>query len=131
MDSATPRRRAMAIGIAASLGTGVVSAVFSALFGFHLGLLAVAAFGGWIIGNSVQSAGNSRRQVAAVLAVMAWLVGSILEFVISQVLLPAAATPLAERLSIGGYIDNTVGAFDVVQAAAIAILVIVAWRSAR
>jgi hypothetical protein len=131
MDSATPRRRAMAIGIAAALGTGVVWAVFSALFGFHLGLLAVAAFGGWIIGSSVQPAGNSRRRLAAVLAIMAWLVGSVLDFVISQALLPAAATPLAARLSIGGYIDNTVGAFDIVQVAAIAILVIVAWRSAR
>jgi hypothetical protein len=131
MNSATPRRRARAIGIAAALGTGVVWAVFSALFGFHLGLLAVAAFGGWIIGSSVQPTGKARRQLAALLAAVAWLVGSVGDFVISQALLPAAATPLDARLSIGGYVDNTVGTFDVVQAAAIAILVIVAWRSAR
>lgn len=131
MDSATSRRRAMSIGIAAALGTAVVWAVLSAVLGFHLGLLVVAAFGGWIIGSSVQSTGELRRRLATTLAVIAWLVGSILDFVLSQVLLPAATKPLSERLSITGYVDYTVGTFDIVQAAAVAILVIVAWRSAR
>ena len=65
------------------------------------------------------------------LALLAWLIGSVLDFVISQLLLPEASTPLAERLAISQYFDYLAGTFDIIAALAIAVLVFVAWRSAR
>ena len=131
MESPTRRGRALAFGMAAALTTGVAWAVLSAVLGFHLGLLVVAAFGGWLIGSSVREAGNRAQLWAIVFALFAWLVGSVLDFVISQLLLPESAVAPAERLALARYFDYLAGTFDVIQALAIAILVLVAWRSAR
>jgi hypothetical protein len=106
-------------------------ALLSALLDLHVGLIVVAAFGGWLIGSTVRSAGPRARAWAILLALSAWLVGSVLEFVIAQLLLPAASTPAAERLTIAGYFDYLGGTFDIIAALAIALLVFVAWRSAR
>jgi hypothetical protein len=123
--------RPIATAIFAAVVTGLFRAVLSAWVGLYFGLLVVAAFGGWIIGTALQTAGPRRRALAAVLGVFAWLVGSVLDFVFSQVILPNATTPLAERLAPGAYLAYASATFDLVQVGAIAILVVVAWRSAR
>ena len=123
--------RPLALATGVALATSVVWAVLSAVFNFHLGLLVVAAFGGWIIGSTLQPAGPHRRIVAVVVAAATWLVASIIDFTLSQTSLPDAATPLGARLSADRYLDYTAATFDVISAAAIAILVVVAWRSAR
>jgi hypothetical protein len=66
-----------------------------------------------------------------VLAVVAAVIGSVGDYLLSQLLLPQASTPLTERLSISGYLDYLSGTFDIVDVLAIAVLVVVAWRSAR
>jgi hypothetical protein len=132
MEAPTRRRaRALALGSAAALGTGGVWALLAAVLGLHIGLIVVAAFGGWLIGSAVRSSGPRAQAWAIVLALSAWLVGSVLEFVIAQLLLPAASTPPGQRLTISGYLDYLGGTFDVIEALAIALLVFVAWRSAR
>jgi hypothetical protein len=132
MEAPTRRRgRALALGLAAALGTGLAWALLSAVLGLHIGLVVVAAFGGWLIGGSVRSSGPGAQAWAIGLALLAWLVGSVLEFVIAQLLLPAASTPPAARLTISGYLDYLAGTFDIIAALAIALLVFVAWRSAR
>jgi predicted permease len=123
--------RPIAYGVVAALATGAVWALLSAALGFHLGLLVLAAFGGWIIGSAVKSAGPKRRALAAILGAVAWFVGSVLDFVVSQAILPGAATSLATRVTAGAYLDYTSAQFDIIQIAAIAILVVVSWRSAR
>jgi len=132
MEAPTRRRgRALALGLAAALGTGAAWALLSAVLGLHIGLIVVAAFGGWLIGASVRSAVPRAQAWAIGLALLAWLVGSVLEFVIAQLLLPAASSPLVERVTISGYFDYLAGTFDIIEALAIALLVLVAWRSAR
>lgn len=131
MESPTRRGRALAFGGIAALGTGVAWALLSAVLGLHVGLLVVGAFGGWLIGSSVRTAGPRSQAWAIGLALLAWLIGSVLDFVISQLLLPAASTPLAERLAISQYLDYLAGTFDIIGALAIAVLLFVAWRSAR
>jgi hypothetical protein len=131
MESPTRRGRALAFGGITALGTGALWAVLSAVFDLHLGLLVVAAFGGWLIGASVKPVGSRAQRWAIGLALVAALVGSILDFVLAQLLLPAASTPLADRLSIAAFLDYLGGTFDIIEALAVAVLVIVAWRSAR
>lgn len=123
--------RPIALGVLAALLTGVAWAVLSAVLGFHLGLLVVAAFAGWIIGTTVRTTGARRRILAAGLAAFTWLVGSVLDFALSQLVLPASTTPLGSRLTPAAYLDYASATFDIIQAASIAILVFVAWRSAR
>ena len=118
-------------GLLVALGTAVVWAFLSAVLGFHLGLLVVAAFGGWLIGASVRPTGAGAWRIAVVFAVGTWVLASILDFVFSQMLLPEAVTPLVSRLTPGAYLDYLSGTFDVIAAISIALLVIVAWRSAR
>ena len=131
MESPTRRGRALAFGTLAAVGTGAAWAVLSAVFDLHLGLLVVAAFGGWLIGSAVKPTGDRARRWAIGLAMLATVVGSVGDFVLSQALLPEASTPLIERLSLGSYIDYLSGTFDVVVALAFVVLVVVAWRSAR
>jgi hypothetical protein len=118
-------------GLLVALGTALVWAFLSAGLGFHPGLLVVAAFGGWLIGASVRPIGAGSWRIAVVLAVATWVLASILDFAFSQILLPGAVTPLASRLTPGAYLDYLSGTFDVIAAISIALLVLVAWRSAR
>src|SRR5262249_3799167 len=99
MESPTRRGRALAWGAIAAIGTGGAWAVLSAVLGLHLGLLVVAAFGGWLIGLAVRPVRGRAQRWAILLAVAAAVVGSVGDFVLSQLLLPQASTPLAERLS--------------------------------
>ncbi len=131
MESPTRRGRALAFGTLVALATGVVWAVLSAVFDLHLGLLVVAAFGGWLIGSAVKPVGGRARRWAIGLALVATVIGSVGDFVLSQALLPEATTPVLQRLSLGSYLDYLSGTFDPVVALAVVVLVIVAWRSAR
>ena len=131
MESPTRRGRALAFGAIAAIGTGVAWALLSAVFDLHLGLLVVAAFGGWLIGIAVKPVSSRARRWAIVLALAASVIGSVGDFVLSQLLLPQASTPLGQRLSISGYLDYLSGTFDIIDVLAIALLVLVAWRSAR
>jgi hypothetical protein len=131
MESPTRRGRPLAFGVVAAIGTGAAWALLSAVLDLHFGLLVVAAFGGWLIGMAVKPVGSRARRWAIALALAAALVGSIGDFVLSQLLLPQSSTPLGQRLSISSYLDYLSGTFDIIDALAIALLVLVAWRSAR
>ena len=63
-----------------------------------------------------------------------WIVGVFVAYVVSQALLPQAATPLLERLSFGRFSDYFVGLDEqirFVHAASLAAAVFMAWRGAR
>jgi len=131
MESPKRRGRVLALGAIAAIGTGAAWAALSAILDLHLGLLVVAAFGGWLIGSAVKPVGAAARRWAVVLAALAALIGLVGDFLLSQMLLPAASTPIAERLSLGAFLDYLGGTFDIIAAVAIAVMVLVAWRSAR
>jgi hypothetical protein len=131
MESPTRRGRVLARGSIAAVATGAGWAILSAALDLHLGLLVVAAFGGWLIGSAVKPIGSQAKRWAVGLAALAALLGIVGDFVLSQLLLPAASTPIADRLTVGAFLDYLGGTFDIVAALAIALLFVVAWRSAR
>lgn len=129
--AAGDRRQALRGGLAAAVAVGLAWAGLSVVLDVHLGLLVVAAVGGWIVGAAVARAALGAWPIAVASAGLAWLIGAALSYLLSQLLLPQAVTPLAERLSLAGLLDYTTQTFDLVQAVALAILLVEAWRSAR
>jgi hypothetical protein len=123
--------RPLGLALVLALATGVVWALLSALLNLHVGLIVLAAFAGWLIGSVVRPIGRHAVLSGVALAALAWLIGSVLDFTLSQLLLPEAATGLAERLTVDGYLAYASATFDIVELAAIALLAIAAWRSAR
>jgi len=134
--------RGVAFGILAAIATAVVYGVFAEVLGFTLGLIVVGFVGGWLIGNGlaygVWSGGEHEtnralRWTAVALAVVGWVGALVLAFVISQALLPQAATPLSERVTVGGFVDYFFG-LDIVRfihVISLALMASMAWRGAR
>jgi hypothetical protein len=131
------------LGALAGLGMAVLYAVAAEVLGLTFGLLAVGFFGGWAIGGAVSYgawSGQAHVRVrslqigAAVIAVLAWLVGLFLAYVVSQALLPSASTSLFERVSLSGFAEYLGGTFDFVRLVHLVSLVAavyMGWRGAR
>ena len=131
------------LGAIAALATAFVYAFAAEILNFTFGLLFVALFGGWAIGTLVGHgawAGRPHVEVrsvqigAAIIGALAWLLALILAYVVSQAVLPSAATPFMDRVSLSGFVDYFAGMFDFVQVihlVALANVAFLAWRSAR
>jgi len=131
------------LGAGAALAMAVLYAVAAEVLGLTFGLLAVGFFGGWLIGEAVSYgawSGQPHLRVralqvgAAAIAALGWLVGLVLAYVVSQVLLPSATTPVVERVTMSGFFDYVAGAFDFVRVVHLVSLVaaaFMAWRGAR
>ena len=132
----------LTLGVLATVVFGVAYGLSAELVGLTFSLPVVGVVGGWIIGTAVaygtwgESAHEPDRTVrvgAAVLAGVGWLLGLVVAYVVSQALIPQAATGLVERLSLGGFLDYILG-LDLVRLLHLLSLVLVtfmAWRSAR
>jgi hypothetical protein len=137
------RRRALdAFDFAAlaTIGVAVVYGLLWSVIQLHLGLIAVAVMGGWIIGGAVARGAWRKerhfpdirlRAMAAAFGLLAWIGGAAVGYVLGQVLLPEAVTPVTARISFGGFADYLVGVYDLVHGIALATLVYFSWRSAR
>lgn len=124
------------------MGTAVVCSAFAEVLGFTLGLLVIGFVGGWLIGNGIAYGVWSGREhetiralrwTAVALAALGWIGALVIAFVISQALLPQAATPLSERVTVGGFVDYFLG-LDLVRlihVISLALLASMAWRGAR
>ena len=135
--------RAYGLGALAGAATALAYAALAEGLGLTFGLLAVGFFGGMLIGSTVARGAwrdqdhqtvHSVQGGALAIALLAWACGVILAFVVSQALLPQAATPLLERLSL----DNSVryffgldGVIQLVHLASLAAMAVMAWRGAR
>lgn len=126
-------------GALAALGVSVVYGLLWAIE-LHLGLIAVAVMGGWVIGGAVSHGAwrgalhmpsRRLRLLAAVLGAVAWLGGAFVSYFVNQLVLPQAQTPLLERLSFGGFAEYLTGVYDIVHGIALATLAFFSWRSAR
>jgi hypothetical protein len=132
--------RAALFGLAASIPVALVYGVLADPFGLSWGLVIVGIVGGFIIGAAVvQGAFNGRfhliiprlRWLAAIIGVICWVAAAVVAYVSSQVFYQGAATPLMERLSIGGLVDylgSTVFSPSILGLAAMAFM---AWRGAK
>jgi hypothetical protein len=132
--------RGVAFGLAAAIPVALVYGVLADPFGLSWGLIIVGLVGGWIIGAAVaQGAWGGRfhlivpriRWLAALIGVITWIAATAVAYVASQLVYQGATTPLAERLSVGGfveYLNSTVFSPSILGLAALAF---VAWRAAR
>ncbi len=132
--------RAALAGLVVAFMVALVLGALRAIFDIGPGLLVVAAVGGWLLGAAlVWGAWGSAahlpnagvQRMAALLGTVAWLAGSAADYLISLALLPASSRTFAERLSDQPFPAWLAPQLSLVDAAEIAILVIVAWRSAR
>lgn len=134
--------RALALGILAAIGVLLAYGLLSEPLELTLGLLAIALFGGWLIGNAVAYGAWSGREhetyrplqwLALALAVSAWLGALVLAFVISQALIPSPSVPLASRLTAANFFDYLGGLefVPVIHALSLAVMAFMAWRGAR
>ena len=116
VDPTDSPRYALGLGLGwlAAAGFAVVYALAAELVGLTFGLPIIGLIGGWIIGTAVAYGGwgehehlphRGLRIGALSLAVEGWLLGLILSYILSQALIPQASTPLADRLSLGGFFD--------------------------
>jgi hypothetical protein len=131
------------LGLLAGLAMAVLYAVAAEVFGVTIGLLALGFVGGFLIGDAVTYgawSGRAHVQVrglqigAALIAGVAWVVAVVLAFVLSQVLLPSAATGLLERVSLSGFAEYLGGTFDTTGLFHLCTLFMwsyVSWRKAR
>ncbi len=134
--------RGVIYGILAALGTAVVYGILSEPIEFSLGLLVIGFVGGWLIGNSIAYGTWSGREhetrkplrwIAVALAASAWVGALVIAFVVSQALLPQAATPLSERVTVSGFVNYFLG-LDIVRfihVVSLALMASMAWRGAR
>ena len=133
--------------VARAAAAGALSAATLALawglaegeLGLDIGLLVLAAFGGWLVGASVRWGawrGRDRRRVtglralAATLAILVWPVAQAAAWVATRATLPESSLDLAGRLASTPYL-TFVG--DTVGPAALAevfLLGLIAWLAA-
>ncbi len=71
------------------------------------------------------------RWLAAIIAVFAWLGAALVSYLASQILLPAATTPLLDRLSISGFLEDLNGLVFSPSILGLAAMAFMAWRGAR
>jgi hypothetical protein len=134
--------RGLALGALAAVIFSVVYGLSAELIGITFGLPVVALLGGWTIGTavaygvwgeSVHEPDRTLRRGALALAAGSWLLGLVIAYFVSQALIPQATTSLAERLSVGGFLDYILG-LDLVRfihLLSLALVAVMAWRAAR
>ena len=124
----------VAAGLALVLGT------LRAILDLGPGLLVVAAVGAWLLGETAARAAwgpdlhesdASVPRLAAMLGVGVWLAGSFVDYLVSLAILPASTRTLAERLSDQPFLTWLAPQLSLLDAVEIAVLMVVAWRSAR
>jgi hypothetical protein len=150
--------RAYDYGLLTMLLVALAYGLLWSVVGLGFGLVAIGAIGGWLIGYNVKRGvlamhERERRQttlasdeslyqpwprgtstLAALLGLMAWIVGAFVAFVVVQ--LVEGTGPLLERLTpgnFGAYLTAVLEAGDMqlIQSAALAAFIFVGWVSAR
>ena len=134
--------RGLGLGWLAAAAFAVVYALSAELVGLTFGLPIVGLIGGWLIGTAVAYGAwgeidhlphRGLRLGAVALAVEGWVLGLILSYILSQVFIPQASTPLTDRLSLGGFFDYFL-ALDFARflhLLALPAVAFMAWRAAR
>ncbi|HET7677370.1 MAG TPA: hypothetical protein VFK38_05915 [Candidatus Limnocylindrales bacterium] len=132
--------RGLLVGLPAALAVVAAWFVTDGVLDLQAGLLVAALAAGWVIGYAVRYGAwyelphPPREQVgllAAALGGAAWLAGAYLGYVWSLLVLVGATQPLAERMRatpFGDYLAATFLPFGPLELALIALL---AWRTAR
>jgi hypothetical protein len=132
--------KSVLFGVVAALGVALVYGVVAEVFDLSLGLIVVGILGGWAIGWAVaQGAWQGRfhlvvprvRLIAALIGVFSWVAGTLVGYVCGQILLPAASTPVLQRLSVAGFAEYLSSSLISPSILGLAALALVAWRAAK
>lgn len=132
----------LGLGWLAAAAFAVVYALSAELVGLTFGLPIIGLAGGWLIGTAVAYGGwgefehsphRGLRWGAVALAAEGWILGVILAYILSQAFIPQASTPLADRLSLGGFFDYFLGLdfARFLHLLALPLAAFMAWRAAR
>lgn len=120
--------------------TALAMGLLAAIFDVDLGLIVIAAVGGWAIGVAVAwgwwGFGIHPRLwgpplLAAVLAGLAWLGGSVVDYLVSLAILPVSTRTFPERIAQQPFADYLGQQLSLLDGLEVVLLVVIAWRSAR
>ena len=132
--------RAAVLGSAAAVLTAALAAAFNAGLNLLLGVVIVAALGGWLIGRAVrQGAWSGRAHVpsrgpvvlAVLLALGTWLAGEIGAYLLSLALLPDSVRSFAERIASLSFLDWLSPQFGPLEIFSLFLVAGLAWFSSR
>jgi hypothetical protein len=133
-------RRGAFFGLLAALGIAVLFAVLVGILDLGVGLLALAAAGGWIIGFATRTGAWPAgiplpaarvRSLAIVLALVAWVAGYFGAYLVSLLLRPDSSLTFAQRLAQSSFPDWLAPQFSALQVIEILLISGFAWFSSR
>jgi hypothetical protein len=134
------RLRSLALGVVAAALVATGHALLRSVLDLSIGTLALAALGGWLIGFAVRWGSWSGRPhrpsrwpgpAAMCLAVLAWVAGLVVSWLVALWLLPESTRTFGERLMDQPFIDWLAPQLGILEPVQLALLVGVAWVAAR
>jgi hypothetical protein len=105
-------------------------ALLKGILDVTIGLLAVAAFGGWAIGAVLWQV-RANPLWAAAIGALAWLVGLVGTWVVAMAILPASTRTFLERMEATPFLDWLAPQFGLVEIAGLVAFVAGALYGAR
>lgn len=132
--------RAGLFGLTATLVIAMLSALLVAILDLGVGLLALAAVGGWLIGATTRVGAWSTavslpswpvRGVAIAFGGLAWVAGLYGAYLLSLLIRPDSSLTFGERLAQSSFGDWLAPQFGVLQILELLLFVGIAWYSAR
>lgn len=121
---------ALAEAVLVALLAALVWALLKGILDYGLGLIVIAALGGWAIGALLWQVRASPLW-AALVAGLAWLLGLVLTWVVAMAILPDSARTFVERLQGTPFIDWLSPQFGILELAGLAIYVVAGLYGAR
>lgn len=132
--------RAALFGVSSAVGIGVLFAILVGILDLGVGLIALAALGGWCIGfatragawpSSIGLPAAPVRVLAIVFALGAWLSGYFGAYLLSLLLRPDSSLTFSERLAQSSFLDWLSPQFGAPQILEILLIAGVALFSSR
>jgi hypothetical protein len=128
-----PAPRSSITSLALAIAVGVLAAiVWAGLKGIleFPGVLAVSVVAGWAIGNLLRDV-RAAPVVATVVALVTWLLGLVLTWLVAMAILPGSSRPLPERISATPFLDWQAPQFGIIEVSGLALYLLAALYGAR
>jgi hypothetical protein len=113
---------ALALAIGAALLAALAWGLLRGILELGVGLVAVAALGGWGVGAAIRSANGSQFMAGAV-AVAAWLLGLVATWLVSMAILHGSTRTFLERIEATPFTDWISPQFGVLEVAGLIVYV--------
>jgi hypothetical protein len=117
---------ALLVALLAALAWGLLKGILE----LGVGLLAVAALGGWTIGVVLYQVRLSPL-LAAAIAALAWLAGLVATWLVAMTILPSSSRTFVERIEGTAFIDWLSPQFGLLEVVGLLLFVVAAVYGAR